>query len=663
MIEQKVIINLTDEDLKELGTLTVSSLDYRGDTKSNINITNSITLDNVPIVDEPDNETPIQYCPEIGANFAKLMFLEETEYQILFESKDAKASFDVLYSLTKINDHHFKPFRFDLGDNKQYKIAGTLNFRSYVGKSFLDVRKDDIYSIKVPIEVRSKKIDYFNQYSAMIADLSQHSLSLIFEVHSPLYQEFELDYRQKETYYEDFMFLEYLFRQENLPSIFEYLSKNLHSQLKNHTETVSISFASNVNQNTLKNINTKPNNLFKSDADLTMVHKLNGYLPSEIEKINSDFEKNSYISKPNKLSQSDADFEIVRKLKGNIPSEIEQTKHEDVIDIPENRFFKYFLELIRDLVEKLIKNSKEGYINDKLLSFRDEIEYYLSNKFFNHISTMDYVPFNSQILQKKEGYREIFQYFLMLEFSFRLSWDEINNQFKGFEKKLSELYEYWCYFKILKVLNDLSVKKISFEDVFKVNKDNWSISIKKGVQSRKRFHLNLYDQNIEVELFYNLRFSDGSQYRSYSLAFKPDYTLLVKINGEVNYIHFDAKYRSELEIVEFYDTINSDKELDEEIDERDALEEKEYVFKDGDIYKMHTYKDSILMTEGSYVLYPGNKTKQFFESDGIIPSVGAFSLTPGNDEIEEDNLEVFIKDVIKTLLYNQGVPLTIHSVH
>ena len=615
MIEQKVNIYLTDEDSIDLGTLTVSSLDYVGNDKSNINISHSITLDNVPIVDEPDNQTPIQYCPDIGANFAKLMFLEETEYQILFESEDAQSSFEVLYSLTKINDNHFKPFRFELGDNKKYKIAGTLNFRSYVGKSFLDVRKEGINSVKIPIEVRSKKIDYFNQYSAMIADLSQHSLSLIFEVNSPLYQEFELDYRQKETYYEDFMFLEYLFREDNLPSIFEYLSKNLHSQLKNHIETVPISFASNVNQYTLKNI----------------------------------------ISKPNKLSKSNADFGIVRKLKGHIPLEIDQTKHEDIIDIPENRFFKYFLELIRDLVEKLLENSKEGYINDKLLSFRDEIEYYLSNKFFNHISTMEYVPFNSQILQKKEGYREIFQYFLMLEFSFRLSWDEINNQFKGFEKKLSELYEYWCYFKILKVLNGLSIKKISFEDVFKINKDNWSISIKKGVQSRKRFYLNLYGHDIEIELFYNLRFSDGSQYRSYSLAFKPDYTLLVKINGEINYIHFDAKYRSELEIVNFYETINSDNELDKEIDERDALEEKEYVFKDGDIYKMHTYKDSILMTEGSYVLYPGNKTKQFFETNTIIPSVGAFSLTPGNDDVEENNLEVFIKEVIKTLLYNQGL--------
>ena len=617
MIEQKVIIQLADENSNEFGTLTVSSLDYEHSAGTDINISNSISLKNIPLVDKPDNQTPIQYCPNIGANFAKLMFLEETEYQILFESRDAQASFDVLYSLTKMNDNHFKPFRFPLGDNNKYKIAGTLNFRSYVGKSFLDVRKNNINSIKVPIEVRSKKIDYFSQYSSMIADLSQHALSLIFEVNSPLYQEFELDYRQKETYYEDFMFLEYLFREDNLPSIFEYLSKNLHSQLKSHVETVPLSLAANVNQNTLKNIVSKPNNLFKTDAD----------------------------------------FEIVNRLNGFIPHEIDQIKHEDIIDIPENRFFKYFLELIRNLIEKLLKNSREGYINDKLLYFGDEIEYYLSSKFFNHISPMDYVPFNSQILQKKEGYREIFHYFLMLEFSFRLSWDEINDQFKGFEKKLSELYEYWCYFKLLKVLNDLSVNKISFEDVFKINRDNWSIGIKKGVQSAKKFKLSLEGHDIGIELFYNLRFSDKSRYRSYSLAFKPDYTLLVTIGEHTHYIHFDAKYRSEVEIIDFYSKIEekSDSDINREIEERDNLEEKEFVFKDGDIYKMHTYKDSILKTEGSYVLYPGNVSKRFYESDLIIPSVGAFSLTPGNDDVEEDNLAIFIKNVLRTLLFYHGL--------
>ena len=131
--------------------------------------------------------------------------------------------------------------------------------------------------------------------------------------------------------------------------------------------------------------------------------------------------------------------------------------------------------------------------------------------------------------------------------------------------------------------------------------------------------------------------------------------MLVKIGDNINYIHFDAKYRSELEIIEVYDIIKSEKELDREIEKRDSFEEKERIFKDGDIYKMHTYKDSILQTEGAYVLYPGTVTKQFFESNTIIPSVGAFSLTPGENEAEEDNLESFIKEVIKALLYAYGL--------
>lgn len=617
MMEQKVTINLKDEFSKDIGTLTVSSMDPIREKESFHKISDSFVLENIDLVDEVDNSTPIQYYNKESSQFSHLMLLEETEYQILFESDDANASYDVLYSLIKINESHFKRFRFNLGDNNKFKLAGTLNFRSYVGKSFLDVKKDNIKSIQIPIEVRSKKIDYFNQYSAMIADLSQHALSLIFEVNSPLYQEFELANEEKLTYYEDFMFLEYLFRQDNLPTIFEYLSKNMHSQLINHDETVPISLANNLNSSSINNIVSKPNQLFKTDSSIKMSDKLNGYLPYDIHQI----------------------------------------KHEESIDTPENQFFKYFLEMLQNLVEKMLVNSKKGYIQDKLNFYKEEISYYLSAKFFNHISTLDYVPFNSQVLHKKEGYRDIFQYFLMLEFSFRLSWDDLNNKFKGFEKKLSELYEYWCYFEILKVLNDLSITKINFEDVFEVNKTNWAINVIKGKRSSKKFKLNIRGQDVKIELFYNLTFSDKSDYKSYSLAFKPDYTLLISTEVKQHFIHFDAKYRSELEIIDFYEKIGekTDSEIEKEINKRDALEEKEYVFKDADIYKMHTYKDSILFSSGSYVLYPGTKSRYFMEEDLIIPSVGAFSLTPGNTDIEEDNLTKFIKKVIETLLFQDGL--------
>ena len=617
MIEQKVTIHLKDEFSRDIGTLTISSIDYAREIESFHKISDSFILENIDLVDEIDNATPIQYYNADSSQFSNLMLLEETEYQILFESEDANASYEVLYSLIKINKSHFKAFRFNLGDNNKYKFAGTLNFRSYVGKSFLDVKKDNQKSIPIPVEVRSKKIDYFNQYSAMIADLSQHALSLIFEVNSPLYQEFVIANEEKLTYYEDFMFLEYLFRQDNLPAVFEYLSKNMHSQLINHDEIVPISLANNLNSSSLNNIVSRPNQLFKTNSQIKMAEKLNGYLPINIH----------------------------------------QVKHEDSIDTPENQFFKYFLEMLQNLVEKLLSNSKKGYIQDKLKFFREEIEYYLSAKFFNHISTMDYVPFNSQILQKKEGYRDIFQYFLMLEFSFRLSWDDLNNKFKGFEKKLSELYEYWCYFEILKVLNDLSIIKIDFEDVFEVNRSKWGINVIKGKRSSKKFKLNIRGHDVDIELFYNLTFSDKTDYKSYSLAFKPDYTLLITTTVNQHFIHFDAKYRSELEIIDFYEKIGekSGSEIEKEIEKRDALEEKEYVFKDADIYKMHTYKDSILLSSGSYVLYPGTKSKYFKQEDLVIPSVGAFSLTPGKTDIEEDNLTKFIKSVIETLLFQDGL--------
>lgn len=614
MIEQKVIIDLKN-DMGGVGTLYISALNPKSTNYSKHFINDYLILENIDLVEIPDNLTPIQYCVDSSTHFANLMLLEETDYQILFESKDINSSYDVLYSLVKMNNDFFNEFRFSLTEFEKYKVVGTLNFRSYVGKSFLDVEKNGYLSNRVPIEVRSKKIDYFNQYSAMIAELSQYALGLIFESNSPLYQEFEIDYKNKTTYYEDFMFLEYLFRPENLPSIFEYLSKNLYSKLEECDEVVPTSFASNIGDKELINILNNPDKLQKTNSDIKLASYLGGFLTIEVGEVD----------------------------------------YNDSIDVAENRFFKYFLELVRDLIEKLLDNSKEGYIKDKLTFFNEEIVYYLSNKLFGDIGTLDYIPFNSQVLQKREGYRDIFQFFLMFEFSFKLSWDELNNQFKGFEKKLSELYEYWCYFKILKVLNEMSISKVDFEDVFEINKNNWSMDIKRGHKSIKKFKLNLFDQDIFIELFYNKTFSNNTKYRSYSLAFRPDYSLLIYLNGERYFIHFDAKYRSELDVINFYNKIQDKtfSEVENEVNNRDSNENKYRIFKNGDIYKMHTYKDSILKTEGSYVLYPGNVHKLFKEdNDLIIPSVGAFPLAPGNGGEEEYNLSIFIKNVIRSLIVN-----------
>ena len=93
--------------------------------------------------------------------------------------------------------------------------------------------------------------------------------------------------------------------------------------------------------------------------------------------------------------------------------------------------------------------------------------------------------------------------------------------------------------------------------------------------------------------------------------------------------------------------------IENEIEKRDSEEETKRKFKYGDLYKMHTYKDAILKTEGAYVLYPGDDCKIFKVNENEpIPSVGAFPLTPGKNGEEEHELITFILAVIKKIIGN-----------
>ena len=297
---------------------------------------------------------------------------------------------------------------------------------------------------------------------------------------------------------------------------------------------------------------------------------------------------------------------------------INETKHVDTIDVPENRFYKNFLEFIESLIISLLKKTEEGYVKDKLFEYKEEISYYLSQRYFKDISVMEYAPLNSQVLQKKEGYRDILEYYLMFEFGFKMNWSDITNDFRGYEKKLSTLYEYWCYFELIHIVKELTGSKINFEDVFEIDKQNWNIHLKEGIIKELDFEID--NQLIKINLMYNKTFNKDKG--TYSVEMRPDYTLEFIINNNSYKIHFDAKYR-----LNIYDES----------------------FKNQDIIKMHSYKDAIENTLGAYVLYPGEKKEIFEENE--LESVGAFPLNPGDDQNEKRILVKFIDNLLEKLLY------------
>lgn len=577
---QELTLKAFDESNQMLGTFKITSeinfeeklVPKLSKVDETIKIDN-YTLKNIPIVEDLDDEvistfSPIVFCTD-SFMFPKIILTEETKYKIHFKPKDQE--------VTPFN--HFDNFKFkplDLLNKKE----GFLNYRSYVGKSFLDLTKNNEIIFEEPLEVKSKKMNYSNQYQAMIGDLSQFSSGLIFSYNSPVYQDFELNIQGEKNFYEYYVFLEYLFREENLPSTFEYLSRNLYTRLEEYIEAVPAEFASNITPDSLIEMVSDPENLIDTGDEDSY---LNGYLPIEINEI----------------------------------------KYDDDLNTPENKFYKNFLETVDDLIAKLLtKSSGNDFINEQLRNYKEQMSYFLSQRYFKEISRMDYPPLNSQVLQKKEGYRDILEYFLILEFTYRMHWGELTEKFVGFEKQLSTLYEYWCYLELVDVLAEVCNCEITFEDVFSTV-DDWNITLKEIIEPKK-LQLNVDGFDIILKLFYQKSFTQkGGQYYSYSNKFDPDYTLEIQLNDNIYYIHFDAKYKVYLESESF---------------------------KEDDINKMHTYKDAILNTIGAFILYPGADKTLYKDKNDLKYGVGAFPLNPGEDEVEKERLVSFIKEQIQLLV-------------
>ncbi|WBF08566.1 DUF2357 domain-containing protein [Methanothermobacter thermautotrophicus] len=529
-----------------------------------------LTLINVPLVDRP-GLNPIEHCPYYD-NLSEIMLLEETEYQVLFETEGSLKDVKVLPHA----DELFRRIRFKFRD----RVAGILNFRSYAGKSFLDIETPGGHE-SIPIEVRSKKIDYHEQYPAMLADLSEEITSIILEADSSIFQTFTPSGEDDRTLYEDFLLLEYLFRPENLPAAAERINHSFYSGLKREVQVVPAGLASVVDPNGLVGVLSDPASM---DAD------------------------------------------------GNIRN-LPQLNLRETPDTPENRFYRYFLESLEDRILSLHESAPEGYIRDSLEGFLDEVNLLLSAGWLMDVGELQVLPLNSQVLQKREGYRDVLRYFFILDLALRFTWEGLEDSIRGFERRLSELYEYWCYFRILRILEDITRDRVNPRDIFV--RDGWRVRLRTG-NSILRFSMD----DTEIALSYNGRFAGDTPCRSYSLPFKPDYSILVAVDECTCFIHLDAKYRS---------TVRPD-DLYESIDMRDSEEELERRFRDGDVYKMHSYKDAILRSVGAYILYPGDEDVLFSEGGGEVPSVGAFPLRPGESHVDERRLRDFIERAILNII-------------
>ena len=132
----------------------------------------------------------------------------------------------------------------------------------------------------------------------------------------------------------------------------------------------------------------------------------------------------------------------------------------DVLDTPENRYVKAFITKLSGICHQLIgalQRARKRASLREAQRWTELVDEWLEWPSWSEVGELTYVPSNSQVLLRRNGYREVLEADLILQYGLRLPWDrgvEIA-QATGDVRPIFELYEYWCYFALRNALRTL----------------------------------------------------------------------------------------------------------------------------------------------------------------------------------------------------------------
>lgn len=503
--------------------------------------------------------------------------------------------------------------------------TGTLKTGIYVGSLTLPIKdiELDCEIAKVELEIQSVKAEYRTDYRKMLEDITTYYTDLVLMQGSPVTQKLEIDNdTPQQTLYQRYAFVRSIVESTAFQ---EAIHKIIASPVRKWEETSMERNVSNV-----KRLNRKNMHQIATSKDRIPVH-------NAVD-----------IGLPHGLN--------------SVPRTLTVAYKRDTLDNQENRFVKFVLRSFCSFCSELHDKKKA---NDRLKAeinkTMDVLNGHLSMLFFKQISMPSQLNLNSPVLQRKEGYREILQAWLMFDLAAKLSWRGGDNVYEAGKRNVAVLYEYWVFFKLLEVISRVfKIDPVSINKLVKTDADRINLEIQQGKMTMIE---GLYDtdrRKFNVRFYYNRTFAhtheeeDLDKAGSWTMNMRPDYTLSIW-PGEISmeqaeredlivHIHFDAKYRvNKIDLGE-EDSMSEDQLSEALLNEK--KEQEEGIYKRADLLKMHAYKDAIRRTSGAYILYPGTIEHHLKGFHEIIPGLGAFCLTPSNCDEELLSLQIFLLKIV-----------------
>lgn len=552
----------------------------------------------------------------------------------LFEVKDAGEFGESPYQLKEGCRYDFEldKYEYYIADNqiltnsqsRQKVTRGYIQTGIFVGTCQIEIleRESGQRVGNLKFEVCSSKASYRDDYRKMLEDITVYCTELLMSQNSPVIQKFEVDItKNPRAEYQRFAFVRSLVDSETFADALHQIQL---SPVKKWIETDEERNICNVKR---------------------LGHQALRQIVCSVNRINipeKHYLKGTFDSLPRKISVA---------------------SKRETVDISENRFVKYVLQSFLvfcssiqrypDASERLKKEA--DLTSEKLIM-------YLSYPLFRNISNINILPLNSPVLQKKEGYREVYQKWLMFDMAARLTWQGGDDVYEAGKKNVAILYEYWLFFKLLDILSKkFQISPKSKKELIEFKDGVLNLALKQGKVIMLGGVYETASRKLNIQFSYNRVFGYTKDYKtagSWSRSFRPDYTLSIwpgdvtSVQAEreelITHIHFDAKYRIDRLFLSGDENISNEKDSNELSDLK--LEEESGTYKRADLLKMHTYKDAIKRTGGAYVLYPGTENHIKFGFHEIIPGLGAFAISPKNENLCLGKFISFLDDVIENFL-------------